>query len=162
MKPVDQRLARRCCTQTGASKMVKKTAKKKVAKKVTKKTASRKSATSQMQDYASDIWLAGLGAFALAQKEGSRLLGQGRKALEETGNKVFGESGKLFERLIEEGSKVESRSREKAESVREEGESRGDKVREAAQSNWERLEEGFEQRRARALPRLGVPTSAAA
>src|SRR5690625_5696131 len=59
-EPVDQRLARRCCTQTGAIKMVKKTAKKKVAKKVTKKTASRKSAASQMQDYASDIRLAGL------------------------------------------------------------------------------------------------------
>src|SRR5690625_2256885 len=134
MKPVDQRLARRCCTQTGASKMVQKTAKQKVAKKVTKKTASRKSATSQMQDYASDIWLAGLGAFALAQKEGSRLLGQGRKSLEDTGSKVFGESGKLFERLIEEGSKVENRSREKADNVREEDESRVGKVRETARS----------------------------
>ena len=48
--------------------MAKKTAKKKVTKKVAKKTA-RKAASNvnRVQDNAHEIWLAGLGAFALAQ-----------------------------------------------------------------------------------------------
>ena len=84
--------------------MAKKTAKKKVAKKkvakktATRKTAARKTATSQAQDYAQEIWLAGLGAFSMAQQEGSNLYDQGRKTIEQTSSKVLGESNKLFDR----------------------------------------------------------------
>jgi len=149
--------------------MAKKTAKKKVAKKkvakktATRKTAVRKTATSQVQDYAHEIWLAGLGAFAMAQQEGGKLFDQSRRTVEQTSSKVLGESSKLFERLVKEGSKLEGKGRKAAtdtvSGVREDVESRVGKVRETAQSNWDKLEKVFEQRVARALSRLGVPTS---
>jgi len=149
--------------------MAKKTAKKKVAKKkvtkktATRKTAARKTATSQVQDYAHEIWLAGLGAFSMAQQEGSKLYEQSRKSVEETSSKVIGESNKLFERLVKEGGKIEGKGRKAASDtvsgVRDDVESRVGKVRETAQSNWDKLEKVFEERVARALSRLGVPTS---
>ena len=144
--------------------MAKKTAKKKVAKKkVTKKTASRKTAANQAQDYAHEIWLAGLGAFALAQEEGGKIFKQGTKSIDDARSKVLGESSKLFDRLVKEGSKLENKGRKLATDtvggVRGDVESRVGKVRESAQSNWDKLEKVFEQRVARALSRLGVPTS---
>lgn len=159
--------------------MAKKTAKKKVAKKKvakktatrktptrkasTRKTSARKTATSQVQDYAQEIWLAGLGAFSMAQQEGGKFVEQSRKSVEETSSKVIGESNKMFDRLVKEGSKLEGKGRKKANQtvsgVRDDVESRVGKVRESAQSNWDKLEKVFEQRVARALSRLGVPTS---
>ncbi|WP_376690861.1 phasin family protein [Wenzhouxiangella sp. EGI_FJ10409] len=149
--------------------MAKKTAKKKVAKKkvakktATRKTAARKTATSQAQDYAHEIWLAGLGAFSMAQQEGGKLFENSRKSVEETSSKVLGESNKLFDRLVKEGSKLEGKGRktvnETVTGVRDDVESRVGKVRDTAQSNWDKLEKVFEQRVARALSRLGVPTS---
>ncbi|MEE4329668.1 MAG: phasin family protein, partial [Wenzhouxiangella sp.] len=137
---------------------------KKVAKKkVTKKTAARKTAANQAQDYAHEIWLAGLGAFAMAQEEGGKIFKQGTKAIDDTSRKVLGESSKLFDRLVAEGSKLENKGRKLATDtvggVRGDVESRVDKVRETAQTNWDKLEKVFEQRVARALSRLGVPTS---
>ncbi|NBB93994.1 MAG: poly granule associated protein [Gammaproteobacteria bacterium] len=154
--------------------MAKKTAKKKVAKKkvakktatrktAARKTSARKTATSQVQDYAHEIWLAGLGAFSMAQQEGGKLYEQSRKSVESTSSKVIGESNKLFERLVKEGGKLENKGRKAANEtvsgVRDDVESRVGKVRETAQSNWDKLEKVFEQRVARALSRLGVPTS---
>jgi poly(hydroxyalkanoate) granule-associated protein len=154
--------------------MAKKTAKKKVAKKkvakktatrktATRKTSARKTATSQVQEYAHEIWLAGLGAFSMAQQEGGKLYEHGRKSVEQTSSKVIGESNKLFDRLVKEGSKLEGKGRKMANDtvsgVRDDVESRVGKVRETAQSNWDKLEKVFEQRVARALSRLGVPTS---
>ncbi len=144
--------------------MSKKTAKKKVAKKkVTKKTAARKTSANQAQDYAHEIWLAGLGAFSMAQEEGGKIFKQGSKAIDDTRSKVMGESSKLFDRLVKEGSKLENKGRKLASDtvggVRGDVESRVGKVRESAQSNWDKLEKVFEQRVARALSRLGVPTS---
>lgn len=154
--------------------MAKKTAKKKVAKKkvakktatrktATRKTSARKTATSQAQDYAHEIWLAGLGAFSMAQQEGGKFYDQSRKTVEQTSSKFLGESNKLFERLVKEGSKLEGKGRktvnETVSGVRDDVESRVGKVRESAQSNWDKLEKVFEQRVARALSRLGVPTS---
>lgn len=149
--------------------MAKKTAKKKVAKKkvakktATRKTAARKTATSQVQDYAHEIWLAGLGAFSMAQQEGGKLYDQSRKTVEETSSKFLGESNKLFDRLVKEGSKLEGKGRktvnDTVSGVRDDVESRVGKVRESAQTNWDKLEKVFEQRVARALSRLGVPTS---
>jgi poly(hydroxyalkanoate) granule-associated protein len=144
--------------------MSKKTAKKKVAKKkVSKKTAARKTAANQAQDYAHEIWLAGLGAFSMAQDESGKILKQGTKVIDDTRSRVVGESTKLFERLVAEGSKLENKGRKMATDtvggVRGDVESRVDKVRETAQTNWDKLEKVFEQRVARALSRLGVPTS---
>ena len=144
--------------------MAKKTAKKKVAKKkVTRKTAAKKNVATQAQDYAHEIWLAGLGAFAMAQDEGSKLFKQSSKRIDDTTSKMVGESAKMFDRLVKEGEKLESKGRKAATDavggVRGDVESRMDEVRKTAQSNWDKLEKVFEQRVARALSRLGVPTS---
>ncbi len=140
--------------------MTKKTAKKKVAKK---KTASRKTAVNQAQDYAHEIWLAGLGAFALAQEEGEKAFKKSTKTIEDTRSRVVGESTRMFDRLVKEGEKLEGKGRKLAtdtvDGVRDDVESRVGKVRDTAQSNWDKLEKVFEQRVARALSRLGVPTS---
>ncbi len=126
--------------------MTKKTAK----KKVSKKTASKGSASTveKVGDYSREIWLAGLGAFSMAQDEG---------------RKVVDEGGKLFDRLVKEGSRLEGKGRKAASDtvggLKDDVESRVDKVRKSAQTNWDKLEKVFEQRVARALSRLGVPTS---
>ena len=123
-----------------------------MAKKTLKKKVAAKSSASRMSgsvlDSARDIWLAGLGAFSVAQNEGSKLIEQGNK---------------LFETLVEEGSRLEKSTRQKADRAvgdwRGEVESRVDSVRKQAADNWDKLEGIFEDRVARVLGRLGVPTA---
>lgn len=82
-----------------------------------------------IKDSAHQIWLAGLGAFAKAQEEGT----------------------KVFEALVKEGESIQKRTRDAAE----------DKVaeaRKAATGTWDKLETVFEERVARALHSLNVPT----
>jgi poly(hydroxyalkanoate) granule-associated protein len=82
-----------------------------------------------IKDSAHQIWLAGLGAFAKAQEEGT----------------------KVFEALVKEGETIQKRTRDAAE----------DKVAEArkvATGTWDKLESVFEERVARALNSLNVPT----
>ncbi|MFU8876954.1 MAG: phasin family protein [Wenzhouxiangellaceae bacterium] len=152
--------------------MAKKAAKKKTAKKkVTKKTARKSTASlDRVQDNAHEIWLAGLGAFSMAQEEGVNLVRRGGKLINEQTGKVISESSKLFERLISEGRKIEGKGRKFAEDavgraegavggVRSDVESRVGKARQQARTNWDKLEKVFEERVARALSSLGVPTS---
>lgn len=135
--------------------MSKKTAKKKAAKKKTvKKNVVKKTAASgaeplgKVQDCTQEIRLAGLGAFSLAQQEGGKIIEQG---------------GKLFEKLVSEGSKLEGKGRkaasETAGGIKDDMESQVGKIRQSARTNWDKLEKVFEQRVARALTALGVPTS---
>lgn len=82
-----------------------------------------------IKESAQQIWLAGLGAFAKAQQEGT----------------------KVFDALVKEGEAIHSKTRKAA----------GEKVTEfagKATGTWDRLEQVFEQRVARALHSLGVPT----
>jgi len=85
---------------------------KKLKKKVQRNPAVRK-VENPVVDSARDIWLAGLGAFSVAQQGGERFIA---------------ESNKLFDRLVKEGSKLESRTRKDMgnafEDVRDEVESR--------------------------------------
>lgn len=99
--------------------------------------------TDNVQKFARQIWLAGLGAFARTQEEG----------------------GRFFEALVQEGQAVDARMKktvdEKAESMKSGVETMKDKVgeiREKASGAWNKLEEVFQTRVARALRRLGVPT----
>jgi poly(hydroxyalkanoate) granule-associated protein len=89
---------------------------------------------------AHQIWQAGLGAFAKAQKEGGR---------------VFGE-------LVQEGSALQKRTRSLAEDrVSEMTEAVGKAaagVGKQASGSWDKLEQVFEERVARALGTIGVPT----
>ncbi len=141
--------------------MSKKTAKKKVSKK--KASRKAKSATAAVQDNAHEIWLAGLGAFAMAQEEGVNLVRKGGKLVNQQTGKVIDESSKLFERLVNEGKKLENKGRKAASStvggVKDDVEGRVDKTIKSARTNWDKLEKVFEERVARALSRLGVPTS---
>ncbi len=123
--------------------MAKKTLKKKVqAKPVAGKLGDT------VVDSAREIWLAGLGAFSYAQQEGLKLVEEGNK---------------LFDKLVEEGTKLEKSTRgaasDKVVDIRGGVESRLDSVREQAQENWDKLEGIFEDRVARVMGRLGVPTA---
>ncbi len=123
-------------------------AKKKTLKKKTQAKPATTKFVEPVIESAKDIWLAGLGAFAVAQEESGKALEQGTK---------------LFDRLVKEGAKIESQTRKSAEGavddVRDNIETRVKSVRRQAQDNWDKLEKVFEDRVARALGRLGVPTA---
>lgn len=122
-------------------------AKKTLKKKVQAKPAAGKLGD-QVMDSARDIWLAGLGAFSVAQQEGAKLVEEGNK---------------LFDKLVDEGSKLEKATRgaasEKVVDIRGGVESKVENVRQQAADNWDKLETIFEDRVARVLGRLGVPTA---
>lgn len=94
-----------------------------------------------IKDSAQQIWLAGLGAFAKAQGEGT----------------------KVFETLIKEGTSLHRKTQAAA------GERLGDvagkmtamagEVGNKANAQWDKLEGIFEERTARALSKMGVPTA---
>jgi poly(hydroxyalkanoate) granule-associated protein len=116
--------------------MVKKT------KSATQATTDNGQLAAAVKDSAQQIWLAGLGAFAKAQEEGN----------------------KVFEALVKEGKGIQKRTRAIAEEklgvvTGRVGRVAGDVSKQATQS-WDRLEQVFEDRVARALNRLGVPTNA--
>lgn len=97
--------------------------------------------THNVRDFARQIWLAGLGAFARAQDEG----------------------GKFFETLVQEGQAVDARMRETADEQTESGEigiiqGKVEEIRGKATGAWNKLEKVFQARVARALSRLGVPS----
>ena len=89
-----------------------------------------------IRESANRIWLAGLGAFARTQEE----------------------SEKLFQSLVTEGEKVEQQARQNAEARIEEARGKVVEFRGKANQQFDRLEEMFQERVARVLNRLGVPT----
>lgn len=128
--------------------MAKKTMKKKALKKKTQSKSAVDKFAGPVVDSAREIWLAGLGAFHFAQSESGKVIEQGNK---------------LFERLVAEGKKLDKKTRGVAEStvggLRDDVESKVSKVRRQAVDNWDKLEGIFEDRVARVMGQLGVPTS---
>ena len=94
-----------------------------------------------IKDSAQQIWLAGLGAFAKAQGEGT----------------------KVFDTLIKEGvnlnRKAQSRAEEKLGEMAGKVSAMAGEVSGKANAQWDKLETIFEERTARALGKLGVPTA---
>jgi poly(hydroxyalkanoate) granule-associated protein len=90
-----------------------------------------------IMESAGQIWLAGLGAFAKAQEEG----------------------GKLFEALVKEGEEIDKLTRKAADDMFEEVKGKVEEVRGKASEKLDKLEQAFQDRVARALNRLGVPTN---
>lgn len=93
------------------------------------KSLTENQLASTVKESAQQIWLAGLGAFAKAQIEGN----------------------KVFDALVKEGQSIQSKTRKVAD----------EKIAEVAgkaAGTWDRLETVFEDRVARALGTLGVPT----
>ncbi|MBE0484847.1 phasin family protein [Marinobacter sp.] len=88
----------------------------------------------KIKDSARQIWLAGLGAFTKAEED----------------------TGKLFDRLVQEGEQLESRTRGVVEKQIRTVEDRVGEVKERATGTWDRLEHMFDQRVSGALRRLGI------
>ncbi|MBL8286843.1 MAG: phasin family protein [Rubrivivax sp.] len=94
-----------------------------------------------VKDSAQQIWLAGMGAFAKAQEEG----------------------GKVFDALVKEGvslqKKTQGMAEDKIAEVTGKMSAMADTVTSKAGQNWDKLESIFEQRTAKAMSKLGVPTA---
>ena len=119
---------------------------KKLSKIAAKKAASPaglldSQLANSVKDSAQQIWLAGMGAFAKAQAEG----------------------GKVFEALVKEGvslqRKTQSVAEEKLGDVTGKVSSMASEVTSKAGASWDKLENIFEERTAKALGKLGVPTA---
>ena len=94
-----------------------------------------------VRDSAQQIWLAGLGAFSKAQAEG----------------------GKVFEALVKDGVSLQRKTQTAAEDRISEVTSRmtnmAGGISGKATQHWDKLETIFEERVAKALNRLGVPSA---
>ncbi len=94
-----------------------------------------------VKDSAQQIWLAGMGAFSKAQAEG----------------------GKVFESLVKEGvnlqRKTQAVAEEKIGEVTGKMSAMAGDVSAKAGQHWDKLETIFEERTAKALGKLGVPTA---
>ncbi|MCS6996598.1 MAG: phasin family protein [Casimicrobiaceae bacterium] len=96
----------------------------------------------RFKESSTQIWLAGLGAFAKAQEEGN----------------------KVFEALVKQGSELQRKlqrlAAEQFDEVSQDVSARMMDATNKAQGAWDRLEAVFEERVSRAVNRLGVPTRA--
>ncbi len=95
----------------------------------------------QVKDSAQQIWLAGMGAFSRAQAEGS----------------------KVFEALVKEGATLQKKTTTAAEDriteVTSKMSSMAGDVQAKAGQHWDKLEGIFEERTAKAMKKMGVPSA---
>jgi poly(hydroxyalkanoate) granule-associated protein len=107
-----------------------------------RKTQDNSAFSAHVQDSAQQIWLAGLGAFTKAQEEGSR----------------------VFDALVKEGTAMQRKTQQAAEEKLAEATQRmtsmAQEMGSRATGQWDKLESIFEERVAKALHRLGMPTAA--
>ncbi|MGH8213521.1 MAG: phasin family protein [Rhodanobacteraceae bacterium] len=93
-----------------------------------------------MVDSAQQIWLAGLGAFAKAQKEG----------------------GRFFETLVEEGARTQEKTRAYTQAQFEEAQRKAgpwiETARQRTSDAFGKIEQAFDERIARAMRRMQMPT----
>jgi len=120
-----------------------------MVKKLQKISAQKKGSTDAargplagaIKDSAQQIWLAGLGAFSKAQEEG----------------------GKVFDTLVKEGLSIQRKTQSVAEERINEATSRmsdmANGISTKAAGQWDKLENIFEERVAKALNKLGVPSA---
>ena len=98
--------------------------------------------TDRIKDSAQQIWLAGLGAFAKMQQEGS----------------------KAFEALVKDGAGLQKKTQQAAEETLAQAQQRmagfASEFGTKAAGQWGKLENIFEERVARALEKLGMPSAA--
>lgn len=115
-----------------------------MVKKLQKMSADKKSApqlSNAVKESAQQIWLAGLGAFAKAQEEG----------------------GKVFEALVKEGLSIQRKTQavaeEKISDATNKMTSMASDIQSKAGNRWDKLENIFEERVAKAMSKLGVPSA---
>ena len=115
-----------------------------MVKKLQKKSADEKSGpqfSGAVKESAQQIWLAGLGAFSKAQEEG----------------------GKVFETMVKEGLSIQRKTQAVAEEKISVATSKmahmATDIQSKAGQQWDKLENIFEDRVAKALHKLGVPSA---
>jgi len=115
-----------------------------MVKKIQKSKSSPSTGTplsSSVKDSAQQIWQAGLGAFTRAQAEGS----------------------KAFEALVKEGVSIQRKTQAAAEGKINEATAKmstmANDITSKATDQWDKLENIFEERVAKALNKLGVPSA---
>ena len=116
-----------------------------MVKKLQKISNDKKKSSAQLagtvKESAQQIWLAGLGAFSKAQEEGT----------------------KVFESLVKEGLSMQRKTQSAAEEKISEATSRmtnmASDIGSRAAGQWDKLENIFEDRVAKSLAKLGVPSS---
>jgi poly(hydroxyalkanoate) granule-associated protein len=115
-----------------------------MVKKLQKSTSSQTAhaaLTGSVKDSAQQIWQAGLGAFTRAQAEGS----------------------KAFEALVKEGvamqRKTQAAAEEKISEATNKMSNMATDISSKASGQWDKLENIFEERVAKALNKLGVPSA---
>lgn len=115
-----------------------------MVKKLQKLSADKMSGahlSSSVKDSAQQIWQAGLGAFGKAQAEGT----------------------KAFEALVKEGMSIQRKTQSAAEEKISEATSKmtnmATDISAKASGQWDKLESIFEDRVAKALNKLGVPSA---
>ncbi|MBK1871630.1 phasin family protein [Marinobacter sp. 1-3A] len=99
-----------------------------------KKPESDPQLAAKIKDSARQIWLAGLGAYTKAEED----------------------TGRFFDRLVQEGEQLENKTRGVVEKQIRSVEDRVEGVRERATGTWDRLEHMFDERVSGALRRLGI------
>jgi poly(hydroxyalkanoate) granule-associated protein len=108
--------------------------------------AGARAAQEQLLQAVQQVWLAGMGAIARAQKEGPA----GFQEAVAEGIKLFSQSGTTAQRRV----------RDVLGAAQETLQSRVGGAREQAQETWDNLEALFQSRVQRAMHQLGVPTAA--
>jgi len=99
-------------------------------------TGTEKNVHDEIKDSVHRIWLAGLGALAAAEQEGS----------------------KLFSKLVERGRDVEAKGKVEVDKAGERFKSEFEKAKTKAETAFEGWGEKFDEKLTSALHRLGVPT----
>lgn len=90
----------------------------------------------KVRDSANQIWLAGLGAYAKAEAEGS----------------------KLFDALVQDGERLELRTRSYLDRHITSAKDKVDGLRARASGSWNKVERAFDERVSSALARLNIPS----
>ncbi|AOY87624.1 poly(hydroxyalkanoate) granule-associated protein [Marinobacter salinus] len=99
-----------------------------------KKPESDPQLAAKIKGSARQIWLAGLGAYTKAEED----------------------TGRFFDRLVQEGEQLENKTRGVVEKQIKSVEDRVGGVRERATGTWDKLEHLFDERVSGALRRLGI------
>ena len=120
-----------------------------MVKKVT--PPAEKQLAQTVKESAQQIWLAGLGAFSKTQEEGTKVF----DALVKEGEAIQKKTRKMAD---EKFADVRKTADEKFADVRKVADAKMAAVTGKAAGTWDRLEQVFEDRVARALSSLGVPT----
>jgi len=119
---------------------------KKAAKKATGKKR-KKDGSAALKEQARKVWLAGLGALAVAEQEGGKLFGQ----LVDKGADLEKRGKPVVDKLVKKAT-------DRAKDVRKKAGSRVEKVGDDAKAGWSKVETAVDEKVTAALHRMGIPT----